>query len=244
MLPLYAYDLTPEQRETVIYAAQLLTEECAGRYGVDFPASPPPYHQPTTADMYGRRYGLFILAEAEVHGYHPAELTQSQGERDKAGGWNPNRYETLVIQEHTNSSTADLPLPADANGVTLDEEGCSGWADKKLKEGAPEIDGTAILNEVRAAVYDSEEDSRVRAAVKEWSERMAGKGYHFASPWDANNHAWPEPRPSRPDFRRWLRASEPNIGEVSRATTRFRRWHDHCSATAGRDGAAGGRMVR
>jgi len=42
-LPLDAYDFTPEQRQTVVFASLILTEQCAARYGVSAPAIPPPY---------------------------------------------------------------------------------------------------------------------------------------------------------------------------------------------------------
>jgi len=192
--PLDAYSFTPDQRETVIYATQLLTQQCALRFGVDYKVSPPPYDQPTYADTHARRFGIFQLEQAQQYGYNPPPDPDQDANRGKgAGGWNPGPYELLVVVGHGNSSTADKALPVDDQGVTLDEDGCSGWADRTLRAGAPDVDDIAVLNDANASVYDSKKDSRVQAAFHAWSTCMADQGYHYDDPWQPNNKEWPEP---------------------------------------------------
>ncbi len=66
---------------------------------------------------------------------------------------------------------------------------CLDEANRTLTEGAPALrDARLVLTLEKRALATSQEDSRVRAAIGEWSACMAAHGHTFADPWEPYTH--------------------------------------------------------
>ncbi len=177
-LPLDAYVQDFAERQTVLRAEYVLTKRCVEQFGFQFaapawdksPADVPNAGQP----VHYRLYGLLDEDHAKLMGYH------SYGER--------------LASE---AAYADKELPRDYynvvaarfgggvfNGKTIPDGGCFGAAQR-------EVEGATDLSLPVQLTFDawtaSKSDSRVVAAFAKWSMCMAGSGYHYSTPMEANN---------------------------------------------------------
>lgn len=177
-LPLDAYVQDFAERQTVLRAEYLQTKSCVEQFGFQFAA---PAWDKSPADVassgqpaHYRLYGLLDVDHAKQMGYH------SYGE-DPA----------------TEAAYADTKLPNDYynvvaakfgggifNGKTIPDGGCLGAAQREV-EGATDLSiPVQLAFDARTA---SNNDSRVVAAFAKWSTCMAGSGYHYGTPMQANN---------------------------------------------------------
>src|SRR5680860_650811 len=79
-------------------------------------------------------------------------------------------------------------------GMEIPEGGCFGQARRTVAEGGPAFDPSLAEQLGGQAWFQSEEDSRVKAAYQSWSECMRGKGFDYRTSRDANNDArWSGP---------------------------------------------------
>ena len=177
-LPLDAYVQDFAERQTVVRAEYALTKSCVEQFGFQFaapawdksPADVPNAGQPA----HYRLYGLLDVDHAKQMGYH------SYGEN--------------LASE---AAYADIKLPDDYynvvaakfgggifNGKTIPDGGCLGAAQR-------EVEGATDLNLPVQLAFDawtaSKSDSRVVAAFAKWSKCMAGSGYYYLTPMEANN---------------------------------------------------------
>lgn len=196
VLPLEIYRYSSDDYRIVQHAAWLLIGECVSQFGAEYTAADPALVTGIPPfDSNARRYGLFDPEHAATLGYNfSAEQgdTGSQTEPDPATRWNPGETELLLVRGGTFNLVTP---PADVEGRPLPEDGCQGEANRILREGTlaepPSLD---LFNDLNVESHErAEADSRVEAAIAQWSECMGQAGYNYRTIWEPNNESWPEP---------------------------------------------------
>ena len=130
-----------------------------------------------------RRYGIVEGSLVEKYGYG---LPPTLGQTDQGkGGWNPSAHEDTILQGPRDGTSR----PKDQHGAPLPAGGCLGETNRSLGGDPPMNPGAVSMDSFQA----SETDPRVVEAMKAWSECMASSGFDYASPWQPNDTAWPEP---------------------------------------------------
>lgn len=177
-LPLDAYVQGFADRQTVLRAEYALTKSCVEKFGFEFaapawdksPADVPNGGQPA----HYRLYGLLDEEHAKQMGYH------SYGEKPASEAAYvdkklPDGYYNVVAAKFGGGTV---------NGKAIPDGGCLGAARR-------EVEGTTDLSMPDQLAFDawtaSNSDSRVVAAFAKWSRCMAGSGYHYSTPMEANN---------------------------------------------------------
>lgn len=189
VLPLDAYRLSFSDYTTVQRGAYILTRECVERFGIEYTLTEDALlgQLPPVGSLNERRYGLFDGSSAAVRGYNAPDASMPD---DSGHAWNPSAIEELVVR----GGYTGAP-PIDAAGNPLPPDGCLGEANRLLDEGVPARPPSLDLGgDLSSEAYQrSEADSRVRAAVDQWSDCMADRGYRYRSIWEPNDRDWPEP---------------------------------------------------
>ncbi|MEH0981584.1 hypothetical protein [Micromonospora sp. CPCC 205556] len=163
-----------------------LVVACMRRLGITY-RPPEPHHTDPAAARDGL-YGLVEHDQAQRLGYHAAP--GGDPAEDKGP---PPPEETAVALTGTRFE-AGGPEPA---GGRIPEGGCLGEANRRLAEGAPPIGETLLYDMALQAGHQAERDPRVQAGFRAWSTCMAGKGFAYADPWQANDDPrWSTDRPS------------------------------------------------
>ncbi|GAA1595301.1 hypothetical protein GCM10009731_55830 [Streptomyces globosus] len=177
-LPLDAYGFDTSQQKVLQQAQDILTEACMHRIGFAAFKNTSTY---VTAGAGARRttsgIGLVDAEAAKKYGY------RSGGLPDREAG---------AAQKRDPSETAALFGPQDGAPAPAGapEGGCAGEAARKLyprsttgAAGAPA--GNGLVDELaRQAADRARADSRVTAAVTEWSACMREAGFQVKTPWE------------------------------------------------------------
>jgi hypothetical protein len=194
VLPLDAYILNQGEYVAVQRAVWRLTGGCVRRFGGRYTASEASFTSdvPQLDNLNERRYGLLSAASAARFGYDwPG---RGDREKDRSSGWDPTPNEKFLVVGATGDFAVVKNLPADAEGRRLRPDGCAGEAWRALASGSPERVDLELADNLRGQLNDrSKEDSRVRAAMSQWSACMAASGYTYATIWEPNNTDWPAP---------------------------------------------------
>jgi hypothetical protein len=175
-LPLDAYSQDFAGRQTVLKAEYAVTKDCMAEFGFDFVA---PVWDKNAAELGGQpgHYRLFGLLDGEhatQMGYHsygenPASET-SYADKDLS-----NDYFNLLAAKFGGGVF---------NGRAIPDGGCLGAAQRT-------VEGTTDFSWIDLLGYDawtaSNSDSRVVAGFANWSRCMAGSGYQYRTPMEANN---------------------------------------------------------
>ncbi len=177
-LPLDAYVQDFAQRQTVLRAEYALTKSCVEQFGFQFaapawdksPADVPNAGQPS----HYRLYGLLDEDHAKQMGYHSYGEKRAS-EAAYADKKLPDDYYNVVAAKFGGGVF---------NGKTIPDGGCLGAAQREV-EGATDVSMPVQL--AFDAWTASKSDSRVVAAFAKWSKCMAGSGYHYSTPMEANN---------------------------------------------------------
>jgi hypothetical protein len=194
VLPLDAYGLGTKEYGTVTRAAWHLARACLRRFGSEYTlpeaaltSSAPNFEHPNE-----RRYGLYDPESAGVRGYNVAPEQRPPIENVRTFAWNPSEAELLLVRGPGAGATGPPP-PLDLEGRPLPDGGCRGEADRILAGGAPVPANDNLPNELAHELFKkAEADSRVRAAMVQWSGCMARAGYTYATIWEPNDRRWPE----------------------------------------------------
>lgn len=188
VLPLDAYLETPQSRQEVDRAINLLGRDCMRRLGLEWPQTQADYAP--ARSQHSRRYGI---TDAD-RGYHPPPAPEQIRPPDQWPVPTPEQATAWTGQQRRTSG-----------GATIPPGGCAGEAMRALLAGAPEppvIDVQRLANEALAAATA---DSRVQAAFGQWSRCLRRSGLHYESPWDIN------------DDPKWHQAPEPTEAELAAA---------------------------
>ncbi|WP_053207812.1 hypothetical protein [Jiangella muralis] len=181
-LPLDAYALTAAEGRVLGSAAEARVRECAAGLGLDDAAIEP---LPFAADVaavaarHDRRYAVADPEVAAEHGYHPPPSTDVRREFHEAH--TDAELEVLVGVTSDGAATTRDDIP---------EGGCLGAASQAASVASESSlrAGQDLVSAVQADAWHAAlADPRVLDAFAAWSACMAGAGYHYAAPMDAND---------------------------------------------------------
>ncbi|MEU8076550.1 hypothetical protein AB0B31_13985 [Catellatospora citrea] len=197
VMPLDVYILTREQRISINNARELLIRDCVNKHGLQVTGRVASGDQPSRQVMIGRRYGIIDADAAARTGYRAdAEVAADAGKA--GGGWNPTPEEFRVVSGK-DQVTGENTVGQLVGGTAIAEGGCASEAGRQLSADGGELAsnyGDTLQVETYAM---AERDSRVVAAVAEWSKCMAEAGYTYSSPWEPNNRDW-GPKPTNEEI--------------------------------------------
>lgn len=177
-LPLDAYVQDFADRQVVLRAEYALTKSCVEQFGFQFAA---PAWDKSPADVpnagqqaHYRLYGLLDVDHAKQMGYH------SYGEKPASEA----AYANMMLSDDYYNVVAAKFGGGIFNGKTIPDGGCFGAAQREV-EGATDL---SVPDQLSFASWTAaKSDSRVVAAFAKWSRCMAGSGYHYSTPMEANN---------------------------------------------------------
>lgn len=173
-----------------------LVVACMRRLGISY-RPPEPHHTDPAATRDGL-YGLTEHDQAQRLGYHAAPGGDAAEDKPP-----PPPEKTALALTGTRFGT-DGPEPA---GGRIPEGGCLGEANRRLTEGGPPVGETLLYDLAVRAGQQAEQDAHVRAGFRAWSTCMAGKGFAYADPWQANDDPrWSTDHPS--DVERWTAVAD------------------------------------
>lgn len=177
-LPLDTYVQSFGERQTVLRAEYALTKSCVEKFGFQFAA---PTWDKSSSDVvdagqptHYRLYGLLDESHAKLMGYHSYGQIPAS-EAAYADKKLPNDYYNVVAAKFGGGVF---------NGKTIPDGGCLGAAQREV-EGAADL---SLPDQLASRAWTAAKgDSRVAAAFAKWSACMAGSGYQYSTPMEANN---------------------------------------------------------
>ena len=192
-LPIRAYAGSNEEIVTLSKAEGLLTQDCMRRlgFGAWQPPAAPQLDDPTST---GLKIGITDPQRAAQYGYHDPKTLGVH--RSDAPATAQQRAELAAL--------SGLNVSANLPGKQVPEGGCTGEADRKIKDGEPAHDVNLYGALTDQADQATAADSRVTAALAAWSACMRTAGQNYQTPWDASGQTW---------------AAAPTQAELALATT-------------------------
>ncbi|MFB7867995.1 hypothetical protein [Streptomyces sp. NPDC056069] len=173
-LPLDAYDLTAEERNALQQVYDLMGSRCMKNKG--FNITMPERRPESMESIYGRRYFIINMAEAERYGYRPPRMME-KNEKQPATGLESRAALTAWLGHD----------PKDEGQNPNDGKGCGAAAYSTLEKGV-QHDSDVVIHELSGESWHrSEEDSRMQKVFTAWSSCMAKYGFKYKSPVQANN---------------------------------------------------------
>lgn len=186
-LPLDAYRPTVEQTVTIETARDLLTRDCMRHLGFEWVPQ-----RRTSVPEPGRRYGISNPDEVAQFGYRLPP--------HRAGAAKPPTAVSPSAEEYTAATGRG---PSTVHGTQVPAGGCIGEATRELgydvtvlSSGAMQVADLpqALDNQ---AYSEFQADPRLAEVHRAWSDCMNSAGYHYATPWAAQNDpAFSGPAPS------------------------------------------------
>lgn len=168
VLPLDAYELSPQDQAVVARARTELFRRCMARFGFTVPvrdAAP-------TIPLNHERYLLEDERAAQTRGYHPP----------------PEPFGPPITQSSAYTAAADGRGRTAGDGVP--PGGCEGEALAGLAASEEARTAMRQVTDLKGWSWEqSVRDSRVAAAFAEWSSCMAALGHAYPNPRAANNDA-------------------------------------------------------
>ncbi|WHT19447.1 hypothetical protein N8J89_41295 [Crossiella sp. CA-258035] len=178
-LPLEAHQFSPDQKDKLGRAQDILIRDCAKRFGFDYPITTPP-----VGAQHDRPFGLVNAEDAASTGYkNPvarAQVKLADEAKAKAGEMLPELVAVLTGRGQQSHA-----------GIAVPPGGCHGEARRSL--GRPDRPGAAPGSEnfVTRLTQDVgkqvEADSRLKAAFGSWRQCMSESGYDYRDPWGPND---------------------------------------------------------
>ena len=167
-LPIAEYSYTEAQNADIGAAEDVLTERCMKRLGLPYTAR----KAPAVSRASDRRYGLSSAEDAARYGYHlPPKAS-----------FNPNKGLSTTTLIALYGRSAGIDGEADP-ALDIPARGCRGEAAESLDADHRYPAGAEIASGIaRRSYQESVEDSRVREAVRRWSDCMTERGYTYSDP--------------------------------------------------------------
>jgi hypothetical protein len=169
---------TPSDVLTLISATNVLNARCMAEFGLhgnNTHAMDLDDHGAREALAHTHLYGFFDPSSAATDGYDAVEVQSSAGQPATTPLTPAAQSVEVGHDEAGHPLTAYAGKPVPAHGCKAQaQEGTGGKYPDLTAAGLPEGGPATPLG-----------DPRVLAANKQWSACMAGKGYHFATPYEA-----------------------------------------------------------
>ncbi|MEW2160999.1 hypothetical protein AB0950_38125 [Streptomyces sp. NPDC007189] len=186
-LPLDAYEATPEERELLVKAQQVLTTRCMDRLGFDY--QPPPQSGAAKAAPNSRIYGVTDPETAARYGYRSPEETKSLATRGKREPVSKAEETALfgapdLRPDELPKSQQEAERQSGHGGVPVG--GCTRESFLKLYAPDPEsVDVLYVFQLKSEAETRARTDSRIKRVNATWSACMAKSGYQAKEPMKA-----------------------------------------------------------
>ncbi|WP_327190830.1 hypothetical protein [Streptomyces xinghaiensis] len=192
ILPFDEYELSPSEYNMSQNATDLVIQKCMRSKGLDWTV----VERPTrTLDLTNRRrYGVIEIEVARAYGYHaPIELRDPDGTKRSED----RRWKKLTEEQQKA-----------ALGQGDNEGSCNALATEQLDDSRMDY---SLFNELSSKyLKQAQEDPRVEASMKAWSECMKERGKEYATPYDAIND------------KKWWKDEERQIGSKEEMDTAVR----------------------
>lgn len=195
VLPIDAYAYTVPERDKLGWARDILIGRCMRAFGLSYDAAADKTQNSELArtdiqdnGLHGnkRRYDVTDMAIAMKYGYHLVSTVDASA----ANQGNPHGLGKLTAtgrQILSGAGPDGKPVARSATGRTIPPGGCVGAADATLAASSGQIGEAEPVSSLDGLSYQqSLKNRKVTAAFRAWSVCMGSKGYHFASPLDAN----------------------------------------------------------
>ncbi|MBS2532320.1 hypothetical protein KGQ20_06000 [Catenulispora sp. NF23] len=182
--PIDPYIPTPSEVLALIAAANVLNARCMaafGLHGSDTHATDVDAHGVRVAIAHTHLYGFFDPSVAATDGYDVVQLQSSQVPGQPAAA--PVSPAALSVE--SGQDDAGHPV-ADYAGKPVPAHGCKAQAQTGIGGEYPDMSAAGLPD---GGPVTPLSDPRVLAANKQWSACMKGKGYHFATPYEAMDSA-------------------------------------------------------
>jgi hypothetical protein len=168
-LPIDDYSLTSDQMLLLDRARLVLIDRCMNRFGIRYVVEGLPQHDDFSAGTVDRRYGVTDRAAAAGHGYGldavapPRPVSPALTPEGETALWGEGSSKVL--------------------GVDVPAGGCVGEANRELEASAPATADVNLGQRLSMASFEaSQDDSRVVAATRAWSDCMSAHGYDYDEP--------------------------------------------------------------
>ncbi|MFY4721036.1 hypothetical protein [Streptomyces sp. LaBMicrA B280] len=160
-------------------AGRSLETECMTRYGFTVTFPPAGVNPPPNADDSNmpRRYGLSDPAAAARYGYELPPDTTKHPQAPKLSA-----AAVAVLTGRKGLTPRAAKAPSSYRGQKVPEGGCQQEAFDKI---GARIDFTLVSHLDHDSLVKSQEEPRVRKAIKTWSTCMKTEGYAVADPYTA-----------------------------------------------------------
>ncbi|RPF34210.1 hypothetical protein [Streptomyces sp. TLI_185] len=186
-LPLDAYEATPEERQLLVKAQQVLTTRCMDRLGFDY--QQPQQSGAAKESPNSRLYGVTDPATAARYGYRSPEETQSGATRAKAEPL--SKAEETALFGAPDLRPAELPksqqeAERESGDGGVPVGGCTRESFLKLYAPDPKsVDVLYVFQLKSEAQTRARTDSRTEQVNARWSACMAKSGYQAKEPMKA-----------------------------------------------------------
>ena len=191
-MPLNSYEQVASQQQDALQAASdLLVQRCMTSRGFSYQAAAQPGAGAAALQSVEEGYGVTSMSQAQVYGYGQPTAGPGAGPGPGAGAGPP----VFVQQQQRHGSAWTSALLGEVVGAragSSQRPGC-------LESAATELYGPAgsdanpdpvPLLTLQAAQW-TQSDPRILAAERDWSRCMAGRGFTFSAPADAQGRNWP-----------------------------------------------------
>ncbi|MEU4831571.1 hypothetical protein [Streptosporangium sp. NPDC023615] len=180
VLPVDAYQISPEDRGVVVQAQTELFRGCMARLGFTVPPRNLEKRAPVVVDH--ERYLLEDEQAARTRGYHLSEALRAGTRQTPGKPEGPLNTRYLAAANGAGRTGGDGNVPAPPGG-------CEREAHDKLIP-ASATDAMRRVDDLRSRSWErSLRDSRVTAVFAAWSSCMARLGHDYPTPRAANNDA-------------------------------------------------------
>jgi hypothetical protein len=186
-LPLDAYEGTPEERELLVKAQQVLTRRCMDGLGFDY--QPPQQSGAAKQSPNSRIYGVTDPETAARYGYRSPEGTNSVATRAK--GVPLSKAEETALFGAPDLQPDELPknqqeAESESSDGGVPVGGCIRESFLKLYAPDPEsVDVLYVFQLKSEAETRARTDSRIERVNARWSACMAKSGYQAKEPMKA-----------------------------------------------------------
>lgn len=209
-LPIEAYLPSGEQLRAYATAQQILVNQCLAEFGFEPDRLPGAFNadDELATSFTSGRYFISNLENAQSYGYHtsltPAFVRAEERRQQRLAEAEASRPDertaaaralvTMGVDIRTGEPAADLSL----DGGVIPEGGCFAEANRDLAGGDHGLGRADLPNQLQFDAWEqSRSDPRVVRVFADWSACMAGQGFSYVDPIEANNAAeWSADAPS------------------------------------------------
>lgn len=190
VLPIDEYWVSADDQNLILRAEHVAMVTCMARFGLDWDV--PVREVDANVPIHDRLFGVTDLDEVSEYGYH---APGSIGTLNADGSINDPIKEasTVALTEEQDAVASGQAELIEVNGIEIPTGGCITEARSQV---GTQDDLVLELAESTLAygAQQADSDPRVLRGFEQWSRCMTKSGYHYVTPWDANDDpSWNTP---------------------------------------------------